>query len=118
VLTDQGLAPALAGLARRARARVSLELRLRDRRDPAGESTAYYAGSEALQSVTKHTDAARACLLGIHAGARLIIEGSAAGQGGARVRGRTDRVKGVGGCLEARSPPGGGTTVRAEMPCG
>jgi signal transduction histidine kinase len=124
VLTDQGLAPALAGLARRAGVRVSLDLRLRDRLDPVVESTAYYVVSEALQNVTKHTDDARACVLAIHDGGRLIIEVSDDGQGGASIqagtglRGLTDRVNAVGGCLEVRSPPGGGTTVRAEMPCG
>ena len=42
VLTDQGLAPALAGLARRSRVRVSVDLRLTERLDPVVESTAYY----------------------------------------------------------------------------
>ena len=124
ILTDQGLAPALAGLARRSRVRVSLDLHLQDRLDPVVESTAYYIVCEALQNVAKHTDDAQACLLAIHDGDLLIIEVSDDGQGGAAVqsgtglRGLTDRVSAIGGTLQITSPPGGGTRIRAEMPCG
>jgi signal transduction histidine kinase len=124
ILTDQGLVPALSGLARRSAVRVSLDLRVRDRLDPVVESTAYYVVCEALQNVAKHTEDALACVLAVHEDHRLIIEVSDDGPGGASVqagtglRGLTDRVSAVGGCLQVRSPPGGGTTVRAEMPCG
>jgi signal transduction histidine kinase len=124
VLTDQGLAPALAGLARRSPVRVSLDLRVRDRLDPVVESTAYYVVSEALQNVAKHTDDARASILAVHEDGRLVVEVCDDGPGGASVQASTglrsliDRVSAVGGALQVSSPPGSGTTVRAEMPCG
>jgi signal transduction histidine kinase len=123
ILTDQGLAPALAGLARRSRVRVSLDVRLTERLDPVVESTAYYVVSEALQNVTKHTDDAGASVLAVHENGRLIIEISDDGHGGASVRdgtglrGLVDRVSAVGGALQVKSPPDGGTRVRAEIPC-
>jgi signal transduction histidine kinase len=124
ILTDQGLAPALARLARQSRVRVSLDLRLHDRLDSVVESTAYYVVSEALQNITKHTDDARACILATHQHGRLIIEISDDGPGGASVqsgtglRGLCDRVSAVGGSLQVSSPLGGGTRIRADMPCG
>jgi signal transduction histidine kinase len=36
--------------------------------------------------------------------------------GGTGLRGLADRVAALGGRLEVDSPPGGGTTVRAELP--
>jgi signal transduction histidine kinase len=124
ILTDQGVAPALAGLARRSAVRVSLDVRARDRLDPVVEVTAYYVVSEALQNVAKHTDDARVRVLAAHEGDRLIIEvcddgpGGASMQAGMGLRGLADRVGAVGGSLKVRSPSGGGTTVRAEIPCG
>jgi signal transduction histidine kinase len=123
VLTDQGLGPALAGLVRRSQVRVSLDVHLSERLDPVIESTAYYVVSEALQNIAKHTDDARASVVASRENGRLIVEVSDDGSGGASVqsgtglRGLTDRVGAVGGALEVNSPPGGGTRVRAEMPC-
>ena len=123
ILTDQGLGPALAGLARRSRVRVSLDIRLKERLNPVIESTAYYVVSEALQNVVKHTDDARASVFASHENGRLIVEVSDDGGGGASMRsgtglrGLADRVSAVGGSLQVKSPPGSGTKVRAEMPC-
>jgi signal transduction histidine kinase len=36
---------------------------------------------------------------------------------GTGLRGRADRLAALDGRLEVHSPPGGGTTVRAEVPC-
>ncbi len=80
--------------------------------------------SEALQNVTKHTDDARAHVLAVHDGGRLVIEvsddgpGGASAQAGTGLRGLTDRVAAVGGTLQITSPCGGGTSIRAEIPCG
>jgi signal transduction histidine kinase len=124
ILTDQGLAPALAGLARRSRLRVSLDVRLTERLDPVVESTAYYMVSEALQNVAKHTEDARACVSAVHEGDRLVIEVTDDGPGGASMRsgtglrGLADRVNAIGGDFGVKSSPGDGTTIRAELPCG
>ena len=44
--------------------------------------------------------------------------GGAASGGGSGLRGLADRVEAIGGRLTISSPPGRGTTVRAEIPCG
>jgi signal transduction histidine kinase len=44
--------------------------------------------------------------------------GGAAPGGGSGLRGLTDRVEALGGLLTISSPPGRGTTLRAEIPCG
>ena len=43
--------------------------------------------------------------------------GGAVSEGGSGLRGLTDRVETLGGRLTVSSPPGRGTTVRAEIPC-
>jgi signal transduction histidine kinase len=43
--------------------------------------------------------------------------GGAALQGGSGLRGLTDRVEALGGRLMVSSPPGRGTSLRAEIPC-
>ena len=54
---------------------------------------------------------------------RLVVEVADDGGGGADRRrgsglgGLEDRVAALGGHLEVDSPPGGGTRVRAEIPC-
>jgi signal transduction histidine kinase len=123
LLTDQGLAPALCELARRARLRVSLDVRLTARLDPVVEATAYYVVSEALQNVVKYTNDARVCVSALQQDGRLILEITDDGPGGAStlrgsgLRGLGDRVSAVGGRFDVDSPPGGGTTVRARLPC-
>ncbi|MGW2787999.1 sensor histidine kinase, partial [Streptomyces populi] len=123
VLTDQGLAPALSGLARRAAVPVTLELRLGPRPAPVIEAAAYYVVSEALQNIVKHSPTARTRIQAIQREDLLIIEISDDGPGGARaapgsgLQGLVDRVEAVGGRLSIKSPPGGGTHLRTELPC-
>jgi signal transduction histidine kinase len=122
ILTDQGLAPTLAWLARRAGVRISLDVRLSERLDPVVEATAYYVVSEALQNVVKHTNDAHARVSAVYDAGELIIEVADNGPGGASVRsgtglrGLVDRASAVGGHLAVDSPLGGGTVVRAELP--
>jgi len=44
--------------------------------------------------------------------------GGASEAGGSGLRGLADRVAAHGGTLQIESRPGGGTVLRAEMPCG
>jgi len=123
VLTDQGLEPALAGLARRAGVTVTLDLQLTRRLDPVIEATAYYVVSEALQNVLKHATDARVQVRAVHQAYRLNIDVRDDGPGGASIlsgtglRGLADRVEAVGGRFQVDSPPGRGTHLRAELPC-
>ncbi len=128
VLTDRGLDAAVSALAARCAVPVSLESDL-DRRLPAPiESTAYFVVAEALTNVAKHSGATRAtvrlrdgALVGSN---RLVIEVNDDGRGGAEtaggsgLRGLHDRVRAVDGRLVISSPPGGPTSVIAELPCG
>jgi signal transduction histidine kinase len=44
--------------------------------------------------------------------------GGAGGTAGTGLRGLADRVEGLGGTFTVTSPPGRGTTIKAELPCG
>jgi signal transduction histidine kinase len=44
--------------------------------------------------------------------------GGAGGASGTGLRGLADRVEGLGGTFTVTSPPGRGTTIKAELPCG
>jgi signal transduction histidine kinase len=58
-----------------------------------------------------------------HRGGELVVEvvddgvGGADTERGSGLRGLADRVETLGGRLRVWSPRGGGTRVRAEMPC-
>jgi signal transduction histidine kinase len=124
ILTEHGLGPALAELARRATIRVSADICVTERLDPMIEVTAYYVVSEALQNVAKHANVGDARLSAVQEAQSLVIEVIDHGAGGARLaagtglRGLVDRVDAVGGGLTIDSPVDGGTRIRAELPCG
>jgi signal transduction histidine kinase len=123
VLTDQGLAPALAELARRSRLRVTSHVTISGRVNPMIEATAYYVVSEALQNVVKHACTASVRVNAAQGPGGLVISVTDDGPGGASplagtgLRGLADRVEAVGGHLKIQSPPGQGTYVHAELPC-
>jgi signal transduction histidine kinase len=124
VLTDQGLGPALAALARRCASPVRIDVHLTGRLDPVVEAAGYYVVSEALQNTVKHAPSADVAVRAVQDDGRLVVEIADNGPGGAVVtasgglRGLADRVSAVGGDLTVTSPPGGGTRLRAELPCG
>ena len=57
-------------------------------------------------------------------GGRLRVEVTDHGVGGARdgsgsgLTGLEDRVRAAGGTLQVVSPPGGGTRIEVDLPCG
>jgi signal transduction histidine kinase len=124
VLTDEGLAAALEVLARRAAVPVELVGGPPGRLPASVEAAAYFVASEALANVGKHARASRAIIAVGLAGGRLSIEVADDGVGGADpargsgLRGLCDRVEALGGGVRIQSPPGGGTRLRAELPCG
>jgi signal transduction histidine kinase len=87
-------------------------------------STAYFLICEVLQNTVKHAQAGQAKISVAQANGLVQVEVSDDGIGGADpaagsgLRGLEDRVEATGGRLSVESPPGGGTTVRAELPCG
>jgi signal transduction histidine kinase len=124
LLTDAGLGPALASLAERCPVPAVLgpvpERRWADR----VEQTCYFVASEALVNAVKHAHASRVAIeLRVVDDAELCLEVGDDGVGGADpagsgLRGLADRVAALGGALQVDSAPGGGTRVRARLPCG
>jgi len=122
VLTDRGLAPAIAALAARAPVPVEILDLPAGRLSPATESTAYFTVSEALTNVSKYAQASRATVRLAQEEETLVVEVADDGVGGARagtgsgLSGLADRVGACDGSITVTSPPGEGTVVRAVLP--
>ena len=87
------------------------------------EAIAYFVVAEALTNVAKHSRADAAQVRVERHGDTLGIVIRDDGIGGADLAGQglsglADRVAGVDGRLSIDSPPGGGTVIRVELPCG
>ncbi|WP_244376027.1 sensor histidine kinase [Streptomyces ficellus] len=134
VLARAGLGPALTSLAEQCPVPVAVETE--PGRWPAVvETTAYFLVSEALANAVKHAAARRIRVAVRGGGPGLVVEVADDGVGGVRLpsadgpeslgtgsgtglKGLADRVAAVGGTLSVVSPAGGGTRIRAELPCG
>ncbi|MCT9089221.1 sensor domain-containing protein [Streptomyces sp. ASQP_92] len=122
VLTDRGLDAALSSVASRCTVPVQVEVDLPARPVPAIEGIAYFTVSELLQNVSKHSGASRATVDVWRAGDRLMLQVADNGRGGADVSagsglaGLAERLDAVDGILAVDSPPGGPTTITAELP--
>jgi PAS domain S-box-containing protein len=120
-LTEQGLGPALAGVAERLPIEVDMSAPT-ERLPENVEATAYYIVSEALTNVAKHAQATKARVDMTLAGEVLKFEITDDGRGGADpsagsgILGLRDRAEAVGGTLFVISPPGKGTVVTAQIP--
>jgi signal transduction histidine kinase len=123
VVSGHGLAVALESLAARApvhvRLRVDLDARLRE----GLEVAAYYVVAESLTNVGKHAQATSATVEITRVNGQVVVEvvddgiGGADTERGSGLRGLADRVEALGGRLRVWTPHGGGTRVRAEIPC-
>jgi signal transduction histidine kinase len=123
VVSGHGLGVALESLAARAPVPVRLDVGL-DRRMPERlEVAAYYVVSESLANVAKHARARSASVEVVRKAEQLVVEvvddgvGGADTERGTGLRGLADRVEALGGRLRVWTPRGGGTRVRAELPC-
>jgi signal transduction histidine kinase len=123
VVSDHGLAVALESLAARATVPVTLKVGLGERVGERIEVAAYYVVSESLANIGKHAQATSATVDVSRDNGRLVVEilddgvGGADSEHGTGLRGLADRVESLGGRLRVWTPQGGGTRVRAEMPC-
>ena len=124
VLTDRGLGPALESLADRAPLPVRLEEVPAGRLPAPVEAAAFYVVSEALANVAKYAEASNVSVRIAQANGYAVVEvaddgvGGADPKGGSGLRGLSDRVAALEGRLAIVSPPGAGTRIRAEIPCG
>jgi signal transduction histidine kinase len=120
---DEGLAAALADLARAAPVAIELET-TRERLPAQVEAAAYFVICEAVTNAVKHASPSRVRVEATVAGAtlRLVVAddgiGGATLAGGTGLTGLADRVEAQGGTLLIHSPTGAGTRLEAEIPCG
>jgi len=125
ILTEDGLGAALESLADRTPIPVRI-VAAPDRRLPSEiEGAAYFVACEALANAVKHADATSVTISAAGRNGTLVIEvvdngvgGASMNGGGSGLRGLCDRVEAHGGRLRIESPPGEGTRVVGELPCG
>ena len=126
LLTQEGLASALRALAERAP--IPTRICAPDIRfDESIESTAYFIASEAITNATRHSAATEVVVevtTTDTAPHELVVRVCDDGAGGASVngsgsglQGMRDRAVAAGGRLVVESPPSGGTTITAWLPC-
>jgi signal transduction histidine kinase len=122
VVSGHGLAVALESVAARTSMRLELHIAGVPRLPENMEVAAYYVVCESLANIGKHAGAASAVIDVRVAGGILVVQVTDDGTGGADpargtgLRGLADRVEALDGRLQVRTPPGGGTRVRAEIP--
>ena len=119
---DEGLAAALADLARGAPSRSTWK------RPTSAflcevEAAAYFVVCEAVTNAVKHGGPSRVRVEAMVANGALRLVVADDGVGGAtvaeaRALGLTDRVEAQGGTLRIHSPRGAGTRIEVEIPCG
>jgi len=123
VLSERGLDPAVRALAARAPVPVDILGGPTGRLPAAVETAAYFVVAEALTNVSKYARAGHATVRVERVDGHLVVDvsddgvGGAIPNGGSGLRGLSDRVAALSGTLEVTSPPGGGTRLRADLPC-
>jgi signal transduction histidine kinase len=123
VVSAHGLEVALEQLAARGPVPVRLNVEVETRLPERLEVAAFYLVSESLANIGKHASATFATVEVSRTDGRMVIEivddgiGGADTELGSGLRGLADRVEALGGRLRIWSPKGGGTRLRAEIPC-
>jgi signal transduction histidine kinase len=123
VVSGHGLAVALEQLAVRAPVPVDLRVEIDGRLPEPLEVAAYYVVSETLANIAKHAHANSARIDVVKDQEELVLEvvddgiGGADSERGSGIRGLADRVEALNGRLRVWTPLGGGTRVKAEIPC-
>jgi signal transduction histidine kinase len=123
VVSGHGLAVALEQLTARAPVPVELAIEVEDRLPEPLEVAAYYVVSESLANIARHAHAKTARVAILKEYDELVLEivddgiGGADSERGTGLRGLADRVESLDGRLRVWTPRGGGTRVRAEIPC-
>ena len=123
VVSGHGLEVALEQLAARAPVPVRLTVDVEGRLPEPLEVAAYYLVSESLANLGKYALASSASIVVSQHSGQVLVEVTDDGIGGADteqgtgLRGLADRIEALDGRLRIWSPNGGGTRVRAEIPC-
>ena len=122
VLSDRGLHAAVEALAVRSPLPVKVVEVPGERLPEPVEAAAYFVIAEALTNVAKYANANAATVAVRRVNGHAEVEIRDDGVGGADpcrgsgLRGLADRVGALDGSLALDSPPGSGTTLRAEIP--
>ena len=122
VLTERGLEPALRSLTERAPVAVEIEGLPSERLPQAVEAAAYYVVAETITNAAKYANASQVTVRVSPSNGNAVVWIADDGVGGADpargsgLNGLVDRVEALGGRLEVDSPPGGGTSIKAEIP--
>jgi signal transduction histidine kinase len=122
VLSDRGLQAAVEALAVRSPLPVKVVEVPSERLPEPVEAAAYFVIAEALTNVAKYANASAATVAVRRINGHACVEVRDDGVGGADpgrgsgLRGLADRVGALDGSLALDSPPGSGTTLRAEIP--
>jgi signal transduction histidine kinase len=121
---NHGLKAALDSLAARASVPTAVSFQSPERLPAQVELAAYFVACEALANVAKYANASSASVRVSRRNGVAAIEIADDGVGGADesagtgLQGLADRVAALDGTLRILSPPGAGTVVTAELPCG
>jgi signal transduction histidine kinase len=126
ILRDRGLEAAIASLTAGRAQPIDVSVDVgQPRPSDVQEAAAYFVVAESLANAAKHSGASRVSVrVWRDAGNRLVVECTDDGKGGADpaagggLSGLAKRVAALDGTLTVTSPPGGPTTIRAEIPCG
>jgi len=122
VLADRGLDGAIRALGLACTVRTEVEIELPGRPSAPVESAAYFAVSEALANVMKHSGADKAWVrVRYEDGKLLLLVGDDGGGGadatGSGIRGLERRLGAFDGTVFISSPIGGPTVVSMDLPC-
>ncbi|MDT0341551.1 sensor histidine kinase [Streptomyces litchfieldiae] len=122
VLDEAGLRAALEAVAERCPLPVRLDYRLPAEPDPAVAAVAYFVVSEAVTNAVKHSGARTVSVRLAPGDEALTLTVTDDGAGGADptgggLLGLARRAAALDGTLRVDSPPGGPTTITAELPC-
>ena len=123
VVSGHGLEVALEQLVARGPVPVGLDVDVGARLPERLEVAAFYLVSEGLANIDKHAQATSATVEVSRGEGCVVIEivddgiGGADSELGSGLRGLADRVEALEGRLRVWSPKGGGTRLRAEIPC-
>jgi signal transduction histidine kinase len=121
---NHGLKAALESLASRSPVPATVSCPGAERLPEPVELAAYFVACEALANVAKYAEATTAAVRVSRRNGVVVIEIADDGVGGADeaagsgLQGLADRVAALNGTLRVLSPPGEGTVVTAELPCG
>jgi signal transduction histidine kinase len=101
---------------------VTVSVDMARRPEPAVETAAYFVAAEALANAGKYARADHVEIRVTRAADTLALAVVDDGVGGANpngtgILGMRRRVEALDGTLTVTSPPGGPTTIRAELPC-